>query len=380
MKITTTKYKTLAVFLLSVGIMTSCNAIYEDLPECAPPPNLVTTVDFVYDYNMLHTDLLKEHVGSVYLYIFDNEGIYRLRREAHKSDMPGAVDFSMRFDTTEIKPGNRYQFVAIAQANHAGYTASLETPGFTLQTEMIPGVSTINDYVLKLDRDGDNEADFGIVDFRDAYGHTETMMDTLWTTKPDAVQIIDIPKLDYKPSPYHHPDQTVEIEVPMMRITNSVTVNLHSPGFRETTSADNYSLLVHFPHGNGTIDFTGNTLPAQELYYRALRKKMVETSTTKADGQEYALQAVFGLSRLQVSDESSLQIRDAVTNEIIAEIPDFSYFLAKNFDHGMDNQEFLDREYDFDIDITLDNDGSIRWIDLSINILGWHVRVMFKDL
>lgn len=380
MKISTTPYKILAAIILSVSLLTSCNLIYEDLPECAPPPNMITRVDFVYDYNMLHTDLLKEHVGSVYLYVFDNEGIYRLRREAHRTEMNGDVDFSMRFDSTEIKPGRRYQFVAIAQANHAGYEASLETPGFTLQSEMIPGESTINDYILKLDRDGDSEADFGVVDFRDAYGHTETMMDTLWTTKPDEVQIVDIPALDYKPSPYHQPDRTVDVQIPMMRITNSVTVNLHSPSFSETTSADNYSLLIHFPHGNGTIDFTGYTLPAQELYYRALRKNMVERTPTKADGLEYTLQAVFGLSRLQVNDESSLQIRDALTNEIIAEIPNFSEFLADNFDHGMDNQEFLDREYNFDIDITLDNNGNIKWVDLSIHVLGWHVRVMFKDL
>lgn len=380
MKITTKTYKAFVTLLVSAGILSSCNAIYEDMPECAPPPNLITTVDFVYDYNMQRTDLLKDHVGSVYLYVFDHEGIYRLRREALKSEMMKEVDFSMRFDTTEIKPGNRYQFVAIAQANHAGYTASLETPGFTLLSEMIPGVSTINDYVLKLDRDGDNEADFGIVDFRDAYGHTETMMDTLWTTKPDEVQIVDIPALDYKPSPYLHPDRTVDVKIPMMRITNSVKVNLHSPSFRETTSPDSYNILVHFPHGNGTIDFTGNTLPAQELYYRALRKSMVEYNPTKGDGQEYALQAVFGLSRLQVKDESSLQIRDAVTNEIIAEIPNFSEFLAQYFEHGMDDQEFLDREYNFDIDIILDNDGNIMWVDLSIHVLGWHVRVMFKDL
>lgn len=367
--------------MLCLGALTSCEGIYEDLPECAPPPDTFTTVNFVYDYNMEYRDYFNEHVGSVYLYVFDSIGVYQLRRELHRADMREKVDFSIRFDSTEIKPGQTYQFVAVAQANHEGYVASQETPGFSLKTEMVPGVSKIDDYLLKLDRNDDGDFDFGVVDYRDAYGNTETMMDTIWTTKPDEVQIVRIPETKYIPSVNKMPDTEVNVTIPMMRITNSVKVNLINQSFNENTSVDDYIILIDFPNGNGTIDFTGATQPAQELYYRALRKYMMKYEPTRAEGDQYALHSEFGLSRLQVTDGSSLQIRDAKTNEIIARIDDFSDFLAKYFADGFDNpQEFLDREYDFSVDINLDDEGTIYYVDLTLNILGWHVRVNFTNL
>lgn len=389
--LTSTYIKKLALafplaFLILTG-MTSCDAIYEDMPECAPAPDTYTVVDFVYDYNMQKKDLLKEHIGSVYLYVFDTDGIYRIRREVHRSDMKGDIDFSMRFDTTEIVPGNTYWFVAVAQANHVGYQASLETPGFTLDSEMIPGISTIYDYRLKLDRDDNNEYDFGVVDYKDVYGNTETMMDTIWSTRPDEVQVAQIPRMEYKPSLNKQPDQVVNVTIPMMRITNSLTVRLANSNFDENTSADKYHLLIHFPHGNGTIDFTGNTLPDKEFYYRTLRKNMVHVTTETRAGEDadakdvYDIQGVFGLSRLTVGDESSLQIRDGETYEILAEIPNFSEFLAKYFEHGFDDdQEFLDREYDFELEVNLTDEGKINYIDIIVAVLGWHVRVSYADL
>lgn len=379
------KYKKIANFviaLLTLVGLTSCDFIYEDLPECAPPPQTYTVVDFVYDYNMKHTDLLKEHIGSVYLYVFDEKGIYQTRRELHKNDMRGQIDFSMKFDTTEIATGNIYQFVAVAQANHEGYEASLQTPGFTLVNEMIPGVSTIDDYQLKLDRNNDHEYDFGVIDYKDIYGNTETMIDTLWSTKPDQVQIVDIPKLDYTPSLYQQPDRVVNVEVPLMRITNSLIVRLSGSNFNENTSVDKYSMLVHFPHGNGTIDFTGNILEDEEFYYRTIRKTLEHiTPETRSEDDYYAIKGVFGISRLVVDDKSSLQIRDGETGELLSEIPDFSQFLAKSFDHGFeDDQEFLDREYDFEVEINLTDDGQINYVDLSIAVLGWHKRIWFTDL
>ena len=363
-------------------MMAACDAVYDDQEPCAPDPNTLTTVNFVYDYNMLHTDLFTDHAGSVYLYIFDNDGVYRHREEKHYVDMPkGHIDFSMTFDTTVLVPGHTYQMVAIAQGNRVGVEDSQETPGFTLLTEMIKGKSRIEDYVLKLDRDDDGNFDFGVVNYKDAYGHNEQMIDTIWTTKPDEVQTVTIPEADFKPSLYKQPDRQLYVDIPMMRITNSVTVNLVGPLFTETTNVDDYHVLINFPHGNGTIDFTGNTLPAQELYYQTLRKNMVPYTpkqATRADSDTYALQSVFGVSRLQIHDESSLQVRDAATNELIFQIDNFSDFLADAFNDGYsDGQEFLDREYDFEVDVALDSSGDPLWATITAQVLGWTVRINF---
>ena len=374
-------------------LLASCSMVNEDLEPCAPAPKTFTTVNFVYDYNMQFEDLFDKHAGSVYLYVFDNQGIFQMRRTAHRVNMKeGEVDFSMTFDESQLQPGQTYQIVAVAQGNRIGYQSSLETPGFTLQTEMVEGVSKIEDYILKLDRDDDGTFDFGVVNYKDAYGNNNQMIDTLWTTKPDEVQILKVPELNYKPSPVKEPDHQLEVTIPMMRITNSITVNLVNPAFKEGTNPDDFTFLIDFPNGNGTIDFTGKTYPAQELYYRSLRKQTIPytpkqkgssfyAASTRADEETYAVQAVFGVSRLQVTDGSSLQIRDPETNEILSKVDDFSNFLADFFEHGFsDNQEFLDREYDFQIDLELDDEGKIVWIQCGCAILGWAKRVYYYDL
>ncbi|MCH5240471.1 MAG: FimB/Mfa2 family fimbrial subunit [Muribaculaceae bacterium] len=397
------KLKSLFALLTFIGLFSSCKMINEDFPECSELARVYTRVTFIYDYNMRYTDLFDSHVGSVYLYVFDSEGTYLYRREKNKVNMEDInhPDFSIMFDDSEILPGHRYQFVAIAQGNHAGYDASLETPGFQIpeDTPMIPGVSKIEDYRLKLDRDDDGTYDFGIVNFKDAYGNNSQMMDTIWSTKPDEVQVANIPTIEYVLSVEKIPDVYVDVEIPMMRITNAVKVNLVHDSFDENTDVDLYNILIDFPNGNGTIDFTGTTYPAQELYYRALRKSMQvyraknngaqyeadpaipETKGATRAGTTYCVQADFGVSRMQTTDGSSLQIRNARDNSMIVEIPEFSTWLADYFNNYFDDgQELLDREYNFTVDVHLDDNGQNDWIQVGCAILGWGKRIYYYDL
>ena len=377
------------LFLLLLLSLTACSAVDEDLLPCAPAPNTLTTVRFVYDYNMQFTDLFDRHAGSVYLYVFDEDSVMLFRRTAHRADMrPGMIDFSMTFDTLDIRPGKTYHMVAMAQGNHIGDVAAQETPGFQLQNEMVAGKSRISDYIIKLDRDEDGNYDFGVVNYKDTYGNNQQMIDTVWSTKPDEVQTVTIPTTAYTPSPVKLPDVKVEVEIPMMRLTNSVTVNLVNSSFTEATDPESYRLLVYFPSGNGTIDFTGTVYSYQPLYYQTLRKQTVPyipgNQRSRADGNLYAVQGIFGVSRLQMNDESSLQIRDPQTNDLITEIPDFSAFLANAFNDNTNigGQEFLDREYNFEVTLGVndlnpspDPENNWAYIEIYIKVLNWYVRI-----
>lgn len=400
---------------LSVGF-SSCEMINEDLAPCAPRANTITIVNFEYDYNMQQVDLVNDHVGSIYLYVFDKDGVYDFRSSKHRVNMPlNKVDFSMAFDTTYIKPGHEYQFVAVAQGNWAGYQNSLETPGFTLQTEMIPGVSTIEDYRLKLDRNNDGVYDFaidtdgGVFDYKKHYADNEIKLDTLWSTKPNQVQIVDIPYITHELSPIQIPNDTVYVTVPLMRLTNSIKVNLTHTSFSETTDPNIYDILIDFPNGNGTVGFTGKTYPVQDLWYMSIRKQMkvynqktngaqyeadapphfgAEIETKGVEGEDYpttratqyAINAEFGVSRMQTTDGSSLQIRDAESGEVIVKIDDFSKWLAEYFNSYFDDQEFLDREYDWTVDIHLDDNARPQSIQVGCYILGWGKRIHFYEL
>ena len=383
----------LALLILFPVLAVSCSMVNEDLPPCSEQPNTITRVHFVYDYNMQYTDLFDRHVGSAYLYVFDEDSVMLFRETKHRADMrAGQIDFTMVFDTTDLKPGKTYHMVAMAQGNRIGLEASMATPGFQVQKDMIPGLSRISDYIIKLDRDEDGYEDFGVVDYKDVYGNNQQMIDTVWSTKPDEVQTVHIPYIQMTPTAEKLPDNEVDVVMPMMRLTNAISVNVVSSSFGVGTDTDIYSLLIYFPSGNGTIDFTGTVYPYQPLYYRTLRKQMVKYNdkkqgdsfdSTKADddGNTYALQGQFGVSRLQMNDESSFQVRNPDTNEIVAEIPNFSRYLANAFDYyGEQGQEFLDREYNFEVNVSLDENGKIYWMQIGCSILGWSKRIFFYDV
>lgn len=401
---------TLCFVLLTLSL-TSCNFIDEDLEPCAPAPKHYTVVNFIYDYNMSgattgqYEDWFDSHAGSVYLYIFDEDGLYLDRREKHKEFFQRGEDFSMVFTDEELIPGKTYDFVAVAQGNTIGVVEDEDYQWFKLLNPMEQGKSTIKDYILKLDRDTNNDgfSEVGVVNYKDQYGQNRQMIDTLWTTKPDEVQTVTIRKEPYVPSIEQKPDVVTNVEVPMMRITNAITINIHGKGFEASTNPDDFHVVIYFPHGNGTVDFTGNTLPAQELYYQSLIKSMQiykpkdtsadasgevtpnesEEQSTRADNDTYALHSLFGVSRLQVNDESQLQLRDATKEgyPVIWHIDNFSSILAQLLnDYYKDNQEYLDREYNFQVDIAVDNKGNLGYMDVSVQTLAWARRHWFINL
>lgn len=56
--------------LLAAAAFTSCGMMEDDLKDC--PYGLY--VSFKYDYNLQRADMFNDHVGSVTLYIFDEQG------------------------------------------------------------------------------------------------------------------------------------------------------------------------------------------------------------------------------------------------------------------------------------------------------------------
>lgn len=380
--------KMMAGAALTAG-MASCDIMHDDTPPCSVDPGLRLKVNFVYDYNMDDEDLFDRQAGSVYLYVFDEQGTYLTRYEKNKVNLdPSNPDFSMYFDVNtdnEFFMGRKYQFAATAQGSHVGYDGDDETPGYKLVNEMIPGVSTINDYIIKLNRDDKMFSDFGVVDYTQDYSGKDAMIDSVWTTKPNSIHVEDIPVYvaDFD-SPIQKPDSTIEIKIPMLRITNNIKVTLAGPRFTENTDPKHYDILLYYPHGNGTIGFTGERIDSisQPLYYRALRKYVdvyQPHEATRADASDsnnrgnYAIYAEFGVSRMFYDDESELQVRDPLTHEIIAKIPNFSQYLADKAAGyaGMEEQEYLDREFNFSIDLGLDEYPRLWWSQVGIGVLGW---------
>ena len=373
--------------------MAGCSLMHDDLLPCATDPKVTTVVNFVYDYNIEGVDLFDSQAGSVYLYVFDEAGVFVGRYEKSRRYLdPANPDFSMTFDATDsaIRMGRTYQFVAVAGSNES-YDDGEDTPGFKALHPMVPGVSTIRDYVLRLNRDDKMFNDFGVVDYTQDYSGPDAMIETVWTTKPDEVQVHTIPYLKAEfDSPDQPEDYVEEVRIPMMRITNSIEVVLTSPGFTAETKPTDYDILIYFPEGNGTIDFVGETLTeiSQPLYYRALRKRVdvfEEKPATRAgeSAEQYAIYATFGVSRLKYDDGAVLQVRDPETHEILAQIENFSKYLNDRANEDYDDpQEYLDREFDFRVDIglTAGPEERLWWSQVRIGVHDWAVRDWYVGL
>ena len=60
------------LMLCTAGVLTACSEMKEELPACPQGLN----VHFKYNYNLDRADMFRDQVGSVTVYLFDEEGHY----------------------------------------------------------------------------------------------------------------------------------------------------------------------------------------------------------------------------------------------------------------------------------------------------------------
>lgn len=100
----------LAVMAAGTGVMASCDMMEQDLDDC--PYGLY--VNFKYDYNLQRADMFNDHVGSVTLYIFDEDGnLVKTQEESNVGGVSPLSDPGYAMHITDLAPGH-YQFIALA--------------------------------------------------------------------------------------------------------------------------------------------------------------------------------------------------------------------------------------------------------------------------
>lgn len=82
------------------SVFTACSWVKEDLPEC-PPTEL--KLKFEYDYNMMNSDVFKDHVGGVTVFVLDENDCVLAQREETDPYLLGREDYAMVF--TDLESG-----------------------------------------------------------------------------------------------------------------------------------------------------------------------------------------------------------------------------------------------------------------------------------
>ena len=335
----------LAAMLCATLALAACDsAIYDDEGDCDPHYK----VKFKYDWNLKFADAFPNEVDEVTLYILDEAGkVVWSRHEAGPAVK--AEGYTMDVD---IEPGN---YTLLAWGGE-GHTSSFAVDGATLGCRML--------------RD------------HDAAG---------------------LPYVDHDLNRLYHgqltaqdfPDDegTYVYTVPMMKNTNDIHVVLqHLSG--EPVDKDKFTFTI--TADNGLMDAANRLVPDELITYYAWRTAQGAAGIILPEaGQGRRTAAVrdvvpfscaladFTVARLvkyQADGATKNDVRLTVYNdegEVVFSVPLIDYLLLfKQLRYDtMDDQEFLDRQDDYNMTFFLDEGD--RWMNTYIYIESW--KVMLQD-
>lgn len=308
----------------------ACESIYEDLQPC---PHGVS-LRFVYEYNMLGANAFHTQVDCLTLLIYDEKDDYVASRTVTGKELS---DENYRM-TLDLEKGS-YRFVA-----YGGLAC--EEHSFALVSEPTAG-TTFSDLRVRLEDD--------------------------CLTVPERKRLHGLYWGELK---LRTGDLYAEGTVRMMKNTNNIRIVLQqenggvlSPEDFDFEITDDNTLfgpdndlisvgtMTYTPWAKGQAQ-TGVTIVGNEVQPEAVKVAYAELST----------------SRLMTGNSPKLIIRRHDNGSTIVDMPLNRYLLMLRSDrYDMGDQEFLDREDDYELFFFLRPDGS--WIDTKIVVNDWVVRI-----
>ena len=336
----------IALTAVAVGLtLSSCGMIYEDEGDCTT----YCDVRFVYDRNMEFADAFSSQVKAVDLYVFDAEGRF-LRQVSEHGDALRAAGYSMPLD---LQPG---RYTVLAWCGLDGERDSYEVP----QPE--PGVTTLEQMRCRL-------ADRQRVEGETAVGEIDNLFHGMTSfTLPDEEG--------------HH-TYTVELT----KNTNTVRVVLQNLS-GEALNPDDFIFTI--TDENGLLDYDNSVLDDELLSYHPFftTQGTAGIDTDQTDGtitSVSAAMAEFTVSRLfkEKDTRPMLTITRAEaepdgSHHTVLSIPliDYALLVKGYYNRQMGDQEYLDRQDEYNLTFFLDNDGN--WMSSSVIINSW--RVVLSDV
>ena len=326
----------LLLFGASLG---SCNVLDEEVEDCA------VYVRFKYDMNMEFADAFQNAVNSVTLYVFDKDDVLAYQK-TEEGDLLKQDGYRMRLDGISHSDKAEYDFITWAgEPDNASFTIPVLTVGKSTKEELY----------CQLNRAGD-----GIVN------------DNLDDLFHGQVNDLNFGRAAMDPKE--------EVVVPLVKNTNSIRIMLqHISG--EALNVDDFHFSITDRNGKMNYD---NTLLDKDVvinyqaWYTGDGNADVEGDNQGTTAVNVAI-AELAVARLMADADPVLTVTDT-NGKTVLELPLITcalmYKRAKYED--MPNQEFLDREDEYNFTFFLD-DGN-RWISSTIVINSWRMVLQNSDL
>ena len=390
------------VAVVAALALSSCSMMTEDLDNC--PTGLY--VNFVYDYNIQRADMLKDHVGGLTLYVYDESDRLVTTKSMGESQLSKYGSY-LHFTEQELAPGHNYRLMAVAfqhetlSNNGAKYRLTGNTVG-----------SQWKQFFINLD----HYATRSVANYYNV-SHAEPL-DTLWHT---LTTIVSPSTINQSPSTIPTPAKTeyswqhdgsittngqetvalVEGEptyatVSLIRDTKHLNITLRAvnddPADNQVMDQDytveiydkNSQLdgkndltnpadtLIYKPYRQWTTYFVGNgdVVSESAAHYDLMFNRLLYKNASVNDDRY----AVLRMEDIAKARNAVLLIRKKETGEIIFGI-NLPYILASGRTYQeryYHYQEYLDREYDYRLQFIIKG-GRVDEIQL---LLGMHIHTI----
>ena len=312
--------------------------IYEGEGDCGTYYN----IEFKYDYNMKFADAFAQEVNSLALFVFDQNDT--LVKSIVEQDSAKLAEESYAM-ALELESG-KYELVA--------WAGLMNEESFDLLATIEEGKTKREELQVALKN---NE---GVVD-SDLLPLYHGAMTLNYTSEPGTfTETMSLVK------------DTNVVRVVLQQMSDGVVAEK----FRYEITADN-GLLNHNNEvvSNGMLTYkpwsvSSGTVEVDPGYST--------NGATRGDQVSVAV-AEFTISRMIDGQSPVLTVWNIEENERVLSVPiaDYALLVKGNYNSSMSNQEYLDRQDEYNMTFFLDEDGD--WLSASIIVNSWHV-VLSEDI
>lgn len=413
------------IALTAATILTpSCSMMHEDMDDC--PTGLY--VRFVYDYNTQRADMFKDHVGYVEVYVFDeNKRPVASRIVSNTAeDAPLAeYGYTVHFTAAEVPGGHNYRIRVIGMQKN--YNEALRTEGAKYR---YPEDHHVHAEALSIALDHESET----IDGSDHYAVKDIApLDTLWhTLKVTSTGPLDgrsVPPLHSTRRPYSiygddglketGGEYNVRVEdgkatyatVSLIRDTKHLSVGIHQTdaNLKKDMSGDQFEVRIvdrnctvghdnevqkdhalrYTPYAAWTMMMDKDGKVGVETIHKGNLSYTGANETRAEEDEDNVVERVpyynLMFNRMMLNsddneDNGTLEIRNKESGDVVAKV-NLPYYLSLGRDaYSLQNythQEYLDREYNYNLDFFLSGN---KWIAMEIHVLSWSKRIQFEEL
>ena len=331
----------LLAMALAGGMAVSCSGlIYEDEGDCT----VSYRVKFRYDMNMKFADAFAHEVHSVTLYVLDEDGGI-VWSKTESGDALAVEGYSMEVDV----PAGKYGLLAWCDAD--------EYKSWTF-----PQAKVRNDLGCALNHKSD----------ADGSAYTDGRIDDLYYGY--------LAEADFTAD-----EGTVMVTLPLMKNTNNFKVVLqHLSG--KPVDKDKFEFFI--TDDNCKMDWDNSIIPCDNVTYRAwsVSSGSAEVGTRSVTELAEATKT-FGVAlaelttgRLVMGHKPRLHIRNKETGTTVLSVPllDYALLVKGRYNEAIPDQEYLDRQDDYNMVFFLDKNEN--WANSFIYINSWKVVLQDTDL